>query len=104
MVPSDLWLRLGHRSTFQQDNDSKHTSQKWSRDNKINVLQWPPQSPDLNPIENLWAELKRSVDKQKPNNVKDLERICQEEWSEIPPNVLTLSKITGRNSMLLSLY
>ena len=36
---------------------------------------------------NLWAELKRSVAKHKPKNVKDPERICQEEWSKIPPNV-----------------
>ena len=33
------------------------------------------------------CELKRSVDKHKPKNMKDLERICQEEWSKILPNV-----------------
>ena len=63
------------------------STQKWFPDNNINILLWPSQSPDLNPIENLWAELKRSVDKHKPKNVKDLERICQEEWSKTPPNV-----------------
>ena len=74
----------------KQDNDPKHTSrstQKWFWDNKINVLPWPSQSPDLNPIENLWAEWTRAVDKFKPKNVKDLERICIEEWSKIPPDV-----------------
>ena len=54
---------------------------------KINVLQWLSQSLDLDPIENLWAELKRSVNKNKPKNMNDLERIYQEEWSKIPPNV-----------------
>ena len=41
---------------FQQDNDSKHTScaaYKWFKDNGIEVLEWSPQSPDLNPVENL---------------------------------------------------
>ena len=53
------------------NNYPKHTSKvvaKWLKDNKVKVLEWPSQSPDLNHIENVWAELNKLVRARRPYN------------------------------------
>ena len=46
-------------------------------DHQINRLSWPSQSPDLNPMENVWTVLKANVSNYKPTSVKELIRVIK---------------------------
>ena len=86
LLQSTLELRLGRWFIFQQDNDPKHTakiSKNWLQDNSVNVLEWPSQSQDLNPIEHLWRDLKMAVHRRSPSNLMELERFYKEEWAKL---------------------
>ncbi len=73
---------------FQQDLAPAHTAKgtkSWFNDHGVTVLDWPANSPDLNPIENLWGIVKRKMRDTRPNNADDLKATVKETWASIPP-------------------
>ncbi len=60
---------------FQQDLAPAHSAKAtstWFKDHGVPVLNWPANSPDLNPIENLWGIVKRKMRYARPNNAEEL--------------------------------
>ena len=85
--PSVCDLKLKCSWVMQQANDPKHTiksTSEWLKRNKIKVLEWSSQSPDLNPIEMLWHDLKQAVHARKPSNMAELKQFYKDEWAKIP--------------------
>ncbi|KAL4500732.1 hypothetical protein ABPG72_019966 [Tetrahymena utriculariae] len=66
---------------------SKYTT-KFLIENTIETLNHPPNSPDLNPIELIWAILKKRVEKQKPTNQENLKAIIVEQWNLIELDII----------------
>ena len=50
----------------------------------MNVMEWPVKSPDLNPIEILWADVKIAVAVTKPTSNQALLNVVKESWNKIP--------------------
>lgn len=74
--PSGQWW-------YQQDNASPHTagtSRAWFHTHGVDLIDFPPWSSDLNPIENLWNDLKRRVYAHHPKTMDELEHWIAKEW------------------------
>lgn len=67
-------LKFPNGRLFQQDNAPAHTSlqtRNFLQENNIQYIDWPAKSPDLNPIERVWAFMKREIETLKPQNTED---------------------------------
>ncbi len=60
-------------------------TKSWFNDHGVTVLDWPANSPDLNPIENHWGIVKRKMRDTRPNNADELKATVKETWASIPP-------------------
>ncbi len=88
MLPSADELYGDADFIFQQDLAPAHTAKgtkSWFSDHGVTVLDWPANSPDLNPIENLWGIVKRKMRDTRPNNADELKATVKETWASIPP-------------------
>jgi transposase len=74
--------------TFMQDNAPVHTSRStkdWLQTHQVEVMRWPPRSPDLNPIENAWGMLARSVyeNGRQYANIEQLKEAIKSAWDNL---------------------
>jgi transposase len=76
---------------FQQDHSSIHDSrvvQEWlSQQANVELIDWPPRAPDMNPIENMWSEVKRTMEETwpvlPPRNSSKLWTLVSDVWDEV---------------------
>lgn len=78
---------------YQQDNAPVHVSAStlaWFEANKVNLLDWPPCSPDINVIENVWSLIVRRVyaNSKQYRAVDELKKAIVRAWEEIDLKVL----------------
>ena len=82
--PSGQWW-------FLQDNAPQHRAEHsriWLHNHGIDCIDFPALSPDLNPIENLWADLKHRVERRHARTMEELEAGLREEWEATSPTLL----------------
>ncbi len=80
------------RWIFQQDNAKPHVanySKQFFKSEGIQLLPWPAQSPDLSPIENLWAILKKGIRHKKQTNLQCLIKSVVDVWEKLEASTLT---------------
>ena len=76
---------------LQQDNDPKHkcrVATEFFNENNIELLEWPAQSPDLNPIEHLWSILDQKVRQSYQSNKVTFMDELRRQWDLLPKSLL----------------
>ena len=63
--------------------------QEWLHEAGVTCIDFPPYSPDLNPIENLWSVLAREVEKTPCSTMEELQDIVAEVWEKASRSLMT---------------
>ncbi|KAK4323716.1 hypothetical protein Pmani_005597 [Petrolisthes manimaculis] len=103
LVPYDI-----HEcEVFMQDSAPAHRCKavtKFLTDNNIPVLDWPGNSPDLNPIENAWNKMKNTIAKKRPTNINELKQALTKLWGDMDLSYFTnlATSMPNRIEMVIS--
>ena len=76
---------------FMQDNAPAHSAastRAFLEERGISLLEWPGNSPDLNPIEHLWGWVQNRLPRVLPRNVEELWQLVQREWRRVPTELV----------------
>ncbi len=96
MLPSADQLFKDADFIFQQDLAPAHTAKStksWLNDHGVGVLDWPANSPDLNPIENIWGIVMRKMRNKRPTNADELQ--CHKLITSMPHRIEALITAKG---------
>src|SRR5947207_8959490 len=85
--------KYGKEVVMQEDGAKYHFAPipaKYKDSSNIKRLEWPPQSPDLSPIENLWKRLKDKISERRHRirTIQEMEVALQQEWAKIEEDFL----------------
>ena len=84
------------------DKVTSKAAKNWFTFNKVRDLDWPSQSPDLNPIENFWEKLDRQVREENFTNKKGLFASLHQKWKNMP--IDKLIKLVGSMTQRYSAF
>ena len=83
---TNLRTAINQPAVFMQDNAPCHTAKSvktFLSEEDVTVMEWPAQSPDMNPIENVWKLLNERAKEKNPRNVEELWTNLKGEWEKI---------------------